>query len=112
MAGLGWISVAIAALPHITDLVKASKDLLKNRKPNTAAPIDISTIDDPLARVTAACENNTESIRLLTEQMQSQLQHYQNNATMLQKRLRRMTTLSVIAAIFALIALAKTFNFL
>lgn len=110
MAGLGWISVAIAALPHITDLVKASKDLLKNRKPNTAAPIDISTIDDPLARVTAACENNTESIRLLTEQMQNQLEHYQTSVIGLQKRLRRLTIVSISAVCIAAFALAHTLN--
>ena len=58
-----WLTAALAALPHITDLVKASEELLKNRK--SSKPVDLSDID-PLARVNAACEHNTESIRLLT----------------------------------------------
>jgi hypothetical protein len=111
MAGLSWLPAAIAALPHVTDLVKASKDLLKNRKNSTPA-LDVSTIDanDPLARVAAACANNTESIRLLTEQMQNQLEHYQTNAQMLQKRLRRMTLISVAAIVIAVIAVARSAN--
>ncbi|MGL4768486.1 MAG: hypothetical protein ACRCV6_10485 [Formosimonas sp.] len=102
---LAWLTAALAALPHITDLVKTSKELLKNRKPSE--PVDLSHIDDPLARVSAACEHNTESIRLLTEQMHSQLQHFQTNATALQKRLRRMT---IVSFLIALAALLKTLS--
>lgn len=110
MVGLSWLSTAIAALPLVTDLVKASKELLKNRKTNTA-PLDDKIIDsdDPLARVTAACANNTESILLLAEQMKNQLEHFQSNATALQRRLRRLTLMLWITAAIAITALIKVF---
>jgi hypothetical protein len=110
VAGFPWFSAALAALPHITDLVKASKELLKNRKP--APSLNVSTIDlnDPLARVAAVCENNTESIRLLTEQMQSQLEQYQKSAVLLRKRLHQLNIISAGAIVVAVIALAKAFN--
>lgn len=111
MAGLSWLSTAISALPLITDLVKSSKELLKNRKINHTAPIDnVIDGDDSLTRIATACANNTESIRLITEQMKAQLEHFQSNAVSLQKRLRRLTFILFITTLIALFALIKAFN--
>lgn len=116
MLSRAWLQAALVALPHITDLVKSSRELLnKNKIKKTDDTLDASIIDttDPqalaaqLARVTQACGNNAESIQLLAEQMKNQLEHANKTVQMLDKRLRRASLIALGALLIAALALAK-----
>lgn len=115
MAITPWLQAALAALPHITELVKSSKDLLKNNKSKKGEDPIVIDASDPqtmamhLARVSSACENNSESIQILADQMHNQLQHSTQLVLSLNQRLRRTTTVAVIAIVIALLSAAKAF---
>ena len=118
MAITPWLQAALAALPHITELVKSSKDLLKNNKskkgddPVTIDASDPNTMATHLARVSSACENNAESIQILADQMQNQLQHANQMVLSLNQRLRRTTAFAFIAIAIAVLSAAKAFALL
>ena len=115
MAVTPWLQAALAALPHITELVKNSKDLLKKNKPKKDEEPIVIDANDPqtmaahLARVSSACENNAESIQILADQMQSHLQHANQMVLSLNQRLRRTMIFALVAIAIAAISAAKAF---
>ena len=116
MAVTPWLQAALAALPHITELVKNSKDLLKNNKSKKGEEPMVIDASDPetmaahVARISSACENNSESIQILADQMQNQLQHANQTVLSLNKRLRRTNAVACIALLIALLSAAKAFS--
>lgn len=116
MLSRAWLEAALIALPHITDLVKSSRELLnKNKTKKINDKLDTTILDatDPqalatqLARVTQACGNNSESIQLLAEQMKNQLEHANQTVQLLDKRLQRANLFAFGALVIAGLALAK-----
>ncbi|TDR32290.1 hypothetical protein [Hydromonas duriensis] len=116
MAVTPWLQAALAALPHITELMKSSKDLLKsNKSKRMDEPLVIDANDSQalavqVARISKACENNSESIQILAEQMHNQLEHANQTITRLTQKLRRAQMLSTAALLMACLAAAKVFS--
>ena len=101
----GWLQAALKAiLPHVGDIVSATKPAFTNRRPEAAAnPPDL--VQQQIAELQAAVSQQSAHVKELAAQLESTVLALEKAAALAEARLRRVLIFTAVAAAIAVAAL-------
>ena len=101
----GWLQAALkAVLPHVGDIVSATKPAFTNRKPEVAAS-QSDLVQQQIAELQAAVSQQATHVKELAAQLESTVLALEKAAALAEARLRRVLIFTAIAAATAVAAL-------
>ncbi len=101
----GWLQAALkAVLPHIGDIVSATKPAFTNRRPDVAAN-QTELVQQQIAELQAAVSQQSVHVKELAAQLENTVLALEKAAQLAEARLRRVLLFAAVAAAFAVAAL-------
>src|SRR3954471_2367898 len=101
----GWLQAALkAVLPHVGDIVSATRPAFTNRKPGMAAN-QADLVQQQIAELQAAVSQQSAHVKELAAQLQSTVLALEKAAALAEARLRRVLLFTAVAAAIAVAAL-------
>ena len=101
----GWLQIALKAiLPHVGDIVSATKPAFTNRRPESAAG-NPELLQQQIAELQAAVSQQSAHVKELAAQLESTVLALEKAAALAEARLRRVLIFTALAAAMAVAAL-------
>lgn len=101
----GWLQAALkAVLPHVGDIVSATKPAFTNRRPEVAAN-QPDLVQQQIAELQAAVSQQATHVKELAAQLESTVLALEKAAALAEARLRRVLVFTAVAAATAVAAL-------
>jgi len=104
-----WLAAALkAVIPHVGDILSATKPAFTKRKPEIAAnPPDL--VQQQIAELQAAVSQQASHIKELAAQLENTVSALETAAQLAEARLRRVLVFTAVAAAFSVAALGVAF---
>ena len=104
-----WLAAALkAVIPHVGDILSATKPAFTKRKPEIAAnPPDL--VQQQIAELQAAVSQQASHIKELAAQLENTVSALEKAAQIAEGRLRRVLIFTALSAAFAIAALGVAF---
>jgi hypothetical protein len=101
----GWLQAALkAVLPHVGDIVAATKPAFTNRKPDVAAN-QPDLVQQQIAELQSAVSQQATHVKELAAQLENTVLALEKAAQVAEARLRRVLLFTAVAAACAVAAL-------
>src|SRR3954463_5054322 len=101
----GWLQAALkAVLPHVGDIVAATKPAFTNRRADVAAN-QPDLVQQQIAELQAAVSQQSAHVKELAAQLRSTVLALEKAAALAEARLRRVLLFTAVAAAIAVAAL-------
>ena len=105
----GWLTVALkAVLPHVGDILTATKPAFTKRKPEAAAN-QPDLVQQQIAELQSAVSQQASHVKELAAQLEHTVVALEKAAQVAEARLRRVLVFTALAAAFSVAALGVAF---
>ena len=105
----GWLLPALkAVIPHVGDILSATKPAFTKRKPEAAAN-QPDLVQQQIAELQAAVSQQSSHIKELAAQLENTIGALEKAAQVAEDRLRRVLVFTAVAAAFSVAALGLAF---
>jgi hypothetical protein len=103
-----WLAAALkAVIPHVGDILSATKPAFTKRKPEVANQPDL--VQQQIAELQAAVSQQSSHIKELAAQLENTVSALESAAQVAEARLRRVLVFTAVAAAFSVAALGVAF---
>src|SRR5258707_15127865 len=100
-----WLAAALkAVIPHVGDILSATKPAFTKRKPEVANQPDL--VQQQIAELQAAVSQQSAHVKELAAQLESTVLALEKAAALAEARLRRVLIFTALAAAIAVVALS------
>ena len=104
----GWLQAALkAVIPHVGDILSATKPAFTKRKPEAANQPDL--VQQQIAELQSAASQQASHVKELAAQLESTVVALEKAAQLAEARLRRVLVFTALAAAFSVAALGVAF---
>src|SRR3954468_18260432 len=105
----GWLQAALkAVIPHVGDILTASKPAFTKRKPEAAAN-QADVVQQQIAELQSAVSQQASHIKELAAQLATTIETLETAAQVAEARLRRVLIFTAVAAAVAVASLGLAF---